>query len=57
MAWCTWCRDEFDPVEYNPAPIDPDEPRFCSDGCEMKWWDALSAEEAYEQSGMAAPVW
>lgn len=32
-AWCTECGDEFTPIEGNAAPIDPDEPRFCSEQC------------------------
>lgn len=57
VARCTECGDEYDPVEYTTVPQDPDEPQFCSDACEMKHWDALDAEEAYRQSGMAAPLW
>lgn len=33
-AWCTWCEDEFAPVEYTGIPQCPSEPRFCSSACE-----------------------
>ena len=46
-TWCTWCDESFAPVEYVTVPQDPDEPRFCSTGCE----EALSAaESAYEEA-------
>lgn len=41
-AWCTHCTDEFSPIEGNAAPVDPDEPRFCSESCR----EAFAAEEA-----------
>lgn len=56
-ACCTECGDEYEPVEYNPAPQDPDEPRFCSDDCEVKWLEAVEAEREYRSAGDAAPVW
>jgi hypothetical protein len=56
-AWCTNCADEFGPVEFNPAPVDPDEPRFCSVECEEAFNAALEAEEAYWSAGAPAPVW
>jgi hypothetical protein len=55
-AWCSTCGDEFSPVEYAPAPQDPDEPRFCSDECENLYAAAEDAAEAYEASGYPAPV-
>lgn len=36
-AYCARCGDEYDPVEYRPAPVDPDEPRFCSDDCQERY--------------------
>lgn len=55
-AWCTNCGDEFAPVEGNEAPQDPDEPRFCSDGCAEAWWAAVDAEEICRESRGGAPV-
>jgi hypothetical protein len=44
---CTVCSEEYVCVEYRPAPVDPDEPRFCSSLCEDAYWDA---------AGYPAPV-
>lgn len=33
-SWCTWCGDEFPVGPDQEVPVDPDEPRFCSAGCE-----------------------
>lgn len=33
-SWCTWCGDEFPVGPDQEVPVDPDEPRFCSHGCE-----------------------
>jgi hypothetical protein len=41
-TYCTNCGDQYDPTEYAPAPVDPDEPRFCSDDCED---EAIEQEE------------
>lgn len=57
IARCSYCSDEYDPVEYVTVPLDPDEPRFCSDSCDQRYWESLSAQEAYEQSGFGAPLW
>lgn len=59
-AGCTQCGDEFAPVEGSPAPLDPDEPRFCSDGCEEAYNDSDSAEfeDLYREARYgSAPVW
>jgi hypothetical protein len=56
IAVCSHCSDEYDPVEYRSVPVDPDEPQFCSDTCEERYWAAVDAEEAYEQAGWSAPV-
>lgn len=56
LAICWWCADEYDPIEGVSVPLDPDEPRFCSDGCEARWKAAEDAAEAYEAAGYPAPV-
>lgn len=56
LAVCTCCENEYDPVEYASVPVDPDEPRFCSDDCQDAWWAAEDAAEAYESAGYPAPV-
>jgi hypothetical protein len=53
---CTWCGDETAPVEYNPAPVDPDEPWFCSSECEEKFQEAEDAAQAYESASWPAPA-
>lgn len=57
ITYCTRCGDGFAPVEYAPAPVDPDEPRFCSTDCEERFYAALDAEQAYREAGIPAPVW
>lgn len=56
MTRCSVCGDEFAPVEYRPAPLDPDEPRFCSDEHESLYTAAEDATEAYEAARYPAPV-
>lgn len=56
MDYCTHCGDGFDPVEYNPSPADPDEPRFCSDDCDRAYWEAVDFREAYDSAGDPATV-
>lgn len=52
-AWCGWCREEFEPVEYRPASID--ELNFCSDYCEEA---QAEADQAYTEARYGgAPVW
>lgn len=41
IARCSYCTDEYDPVEYVTVPQDPDELQFCSDSCE----EAFNREE------------
>ncbi len=53
MTWCWNCDDEYEPVEYAPAPLDPDEPRFCSSECEERW---TGTPEAREAAGYQAPL-
>lgn len=57
LSVCTGCGDSYDPVEYRPAPIDPDEPRFCSDGCEDSWADTEEFDQVYNEAGTGAPVY
>lgn len=57
-GWCTNCGDEFDVTEQAPIPLDPDEPRFCSDDCETRWTEAAEAEREYDSGRYGgAPVW
>ncbi len=56
LALCSSCGDEFDPVEYTTVPVDPDEPRFCSDECEDRWTAAEDAEQAYRAAAYPAPA-
>ena len=46
-AWCTYCGEMYFPVEYRPAPPDPDEPHFCSDECEESYFSEIEFERAY----------
>lgn len=56
-TWCTWCGDEFTPVEYAPAPVDPDEPRFCSNLCEDAHAESVELDQVYAEGRYsAAPV-
>lgn len=57
IARCSYCTDEYDPVEYRTVPQDPDEVQFCSDSCEQKHWEAVEAEQAYWEAGAGSPVW
>lgn len=57
MDWCTQCGDGYDEVEYAPAPLDPDEPRFCSDSCDHKYWESVEFSDVYWEAGQASPVW
>lgn len=56
-AWCTQCLDEFTPIEGNAAPVDPDEPVFCSEQC-REWFtaeeDALTAYHEARHTGAPA---
>lgn len=56
-TWCTQCLDEFTPIEGNAAPVDPDEPRFCSERC-REWFEAQTAADTayYEARHTGAPV-
>lgn len=56
IARCTYCTDEYDPVEYVTVPQDPDEPQFCSDDCEQRYWEAVEFEQVYNEAGSGAPV-
>lgn len=56
-AVCTWCGDEFAPVEYVTVPQDPDEPRFCSEECEDLFHRAEDGRAAYDEAGTGAPVY
>lgn len=56
IARCSYCCDEYDPVEYATVPQDPDEPRFCSDDCETGYWDCEEFTEIYRSAGTGAPV-
>jgi len=57
-AWCTWCGEQFAPAEYAPAPVDPGEPRFCSDACEEAYNDSAEFEDLYREARYgSAPVW
>jgi len=55
-AWCTECGEEYAPVEYNPAPLDPFTPRFCSDEHEQAWIDREEFTAIYWSAGDPAPV-
>lgn len=56
MAYCAFCGDEYDPVEYR-AVVDPDEPSFCSGGCEEDYFVAEELTEIYDQGRRAgAPI-
>lgn len=57
LAFCTYCGDGFDPVEYVTVPQDPGEPRFCSDDCEESHWRSVDFAEAYAEAGTGAPLW
>lgn len=56
IARCSYCCDEYDPVEYRTVPVDPDEVQFCSDSCEEAYGLAEDAEQAYRGAGTGAPV-
>jgi hypothetical protein len=56
-TYCTNCGDQYDPAEYAPAPVDPDEPRFCSDECGDRYNDSAEFEDLYrEVMNGGAPV-
>lgn len=58
IARCSYCADEYDPVEYAEVPQDPDEVQFCSDDCEERYNTAELASEAYSLGYLGgAPVW
>lgn len=56
IARCSYCTDEYDPVEYTTIPVAPEEVQFCSDDCEERYQDAEEATEVYESAGDPAPV-
>lgn len=57
LAWCSWCGDEYAPVEYASVPVDPDEPRFCSDLCESAYTESVEMDQVYAESRYGgAPV-
>lgn len=47
IHYCTWCEDEYTPVEYATPSFDPDTEEFCSDTCEDSYWEGVDAEESY----------
>ncbi len=56
-AWCTYCGDEFTPIE-GTGSVDPDEPAFCSEEHRERQTALEDAEEAYKEGrSTAAPVW
>ena len=56
-AWCGWCGDEFEPVEYRPASLDPDEPDFCSNLCEDAHAESVECDQVYTEGRYGgAPV-
>lgn len=58
MAWCTYCGEEFHPIEGRTPSEDPDDQsNFCSDSCYESWHDAIDAEAAYREAGYGSPVW
>lgn len=57
IARCSYCADEYEPVEYRTVPQDPDEPRFCSDDCEVRYLEAEDASSEWDVAYRgAAPV-
>lgn len=52
MTFCSWCGDEYSPVEYRPASFDG--PNFCSSDHEEAQGLAEAAYEEGRHSG--APV-
>lgn len=54
---CSYCADEYEPIEGNSPSLDPEEVRFCSDDCRERYYDEIDAEEAYRQArNSGAPV-
>lgn len=56
IARCSYCTDDYDPVEYRTVPQDPDELQFCSDDCEERHADAELNGQTYDEAGWSAPV-
>lgn len=56
IAFCSYCNDEYDPIEGVDPPQDPDEVQFCSDDCAERYQAAEDAAEAYEGASTGAPV-
>ena len=57
-AWCTYCGDQFDPIEGRPPSEDPDDQsNFCSDDHYDLHHALIDAEEAYRSAGYGSPVW
>ena len=46
IVHCSYCCDQYDPVEYREV-VDPDEPHFCSSDCEEAYWASLEFASIY----------
>ncbi len=50
IHFCSYCNDEYTPIEGADAPVDPDEPSFCSDDCGTRYWEAVDAASEWTQA-------